>query len=97
VLIGVAYALLRACGKIFGTDLSATIVKAPMEVRKYLGFAMLSQEGVAIGFAMMIKAAFPELGYITTIVMTVVIMFEMVGPIAVQYALEKSGSVGTGV
>ncbi|MDY6984795.1 MAG: cation:proton antiporter [Candidatus Thermoplasmatota archaeon] len=96
-LIGLAYALLRACGKIFGVNLGATIVKAPPEIRKYLGFAMLPQAGVAIGFAMLIKTMFPELEYITTIVMTIVIIFEIVGPIGTQYALEKSGSIEKGV
>lgn len=96
-LIGLAYALLRAFGKIFGDNLGATIVRAPEEVRRYLGFAMLPQAGVAIGFAMLIKSMFPELGYITTIVMTIVIIFEIVGPIGTQYALKKSGSVGKGV
>jgi Kef-type K+ transport system membrane component KefB len=96
-LIGLAYALLRAFGKIFGDNLGATIVRAPEEVKRYLGFAMLPQAGVAIGFAMLIKNMFPELGYITTIVMTIVIIFEIVGPIGTQYALKKSGSVGKGV
>jgi len=96
-LIGLAYALLRAFGKIFGAGAGATMVRAPEAVRKYLGFAMLPQAGVAIGFAMLIKSMFPELGYITTIVMTIVIIFEIVGPIGTQYALKKSGSVGKGV
>jgi Kef-type K+ transport system membrane component KefB len=96
-LIGLAYALLRTAGKVGGNDIGARMVKAPEEVKKYLGYAMLPQAGVAIGFAMLIKSMFPELGYITTIVMTVVIIFEIVGPIGTQYALKKSGSAGKGV
>lgn len=96
-LIGLAYALLRTAGKVGGNDIGARMVKAPEDVRRYLGLAMLPQAGVAIGFAMIIKSMFPELGYITTIVMTVVIIFEIVGPLGTQYALKRSGSAGKGV
>jgi len=89
--------LLRTAGKVGGNDIGARMVKAPEEVKKYLGYAMLPQAGVAIGFAMLIKSMFPELDYITTIVMTVVIIFEIIGPIGTQYALKKSGSAGKGL
>jgi Kef-type K+ transport system membrane component KefB len=96
-LIGLAYVLLRIGGKVGGNEIGARLVKAPEDVKKYLGYAMLPQAGVAIGFAMLIKSMFPELGYITTIVMTVVIIFEIIGPIGTQYALKKSHSAGKGL
>jgi Kef-type K+ transport system membrane component KefB len=88
--IGLAYVLLRTVGKVLGNHAGASLVRAPEDVRKYLGLAMLPQAGVAIGFAMLIKTIFPELEYITTIVMAVVIIFEIIGPIGTQYAIKKS-------
>jgi len=92
-LIGVAYALLRAAGKIYGSRIGAHLVKAPKNVQKYLGYAMLPQAGVAIGFAMLINEMFPELSYITTIVLAIVIIFEIIGPIAAKCALSASGDI----
>ena len=92
--IGFAYVILRSTGKIYGIKAGATIIRAPDPVRNYLGYAMLPQAGVAIGFAMLIKEMFPEMAYITTIVMTAVIIFEIIGPLTAHYALSRSGEIG---
>lgn len=77
-------------GKVFGCQYGAKIVKAPMDVQKYLGWAMLSQAGVAIGFAVFVKNLFPQLAYINTIVLAAVGVFEIIGPISTRFAIFKA-------
>jgi len=86
-IIALCYVILRSFGKIFGSWAGARMVKAPADVQKYLGWAMLPQAGVAIGFAVMARSLFPELSYLSTIVLAIVIVFEIVGPIGAKYAL----------
>lgn len=86
-VIALCYVLLRSFGKIFGSWAGARMVKAPADVQKYLGWAMLPQAGVAIGFAVIARSAFPELSYLSTIVLAIVIVFEIIGPIGAKYSL----------
>jgi Kef-type K+ transport system membrane component KefB len=92
-VIALCYVLLRSFGKIFGCWAGARMVKAPADVQKYLGWAMLPQAGVAIGFAVIARSLFPELSYLSTIVLAIVIIFEIVGPVAAKYALFGSREV----
>jgi Kef-type K+ transport system membrane component KefB len=92
-VIALSYVLLRSFGKVFGSWAGARMVKAPKDVQKYLGWAMLPQAGVAIGFAVIARSLFPELSYLSTIVLAIVIVFEVVGPIAAKYALFESREV----
>jgi len=94
-LMGIGYVVLRGLGKIFGSRVGAFFAGAPKEVQKYLGFAMLPQAGVAIGFAVFIKNLFPELSYITTIVLSTVVLFEIIGPLGAKYAIFGAGEVKT--
>lgn len=89
----IIYFILRTFGKIYGCFLGADISKAPINVKKYLGLSMLSQAGVAIGFAVYIKNLFPALSFINTIILTGVIIFEIIGPIGVRYSVYKANEV----
>lgn len=92
-IIALCYVILRSFGKIFGSWAGARMVKAPATVAKYLGWAMLPQAGVAIGFAVIARSMFPELSYLSTIVLAIVIVFEIVGPLAAKRALFGSKEV----
>jgi Kef-type K+ transport system membrane component KefB len=92
-VIALCYVLLRSFGKVFGSWAGARMVRAPADVQKYLGWAMLPQAGVAIGFAVIARSMFPELSYLSTIVLAIVIVFEIVGPVAAKYALFGSREV----
>ena len=61
-ILGVLYVLGRTIGKWAGSFLGATISGAPLTVRKYLGFALFSQAGVAVGLALDIYQHFGEFG-----------------------------------
>ena len=60
-LIGIVYVLARSLGKIGGARLGAEFGKVPEKVKKYIGFGILSQAGVAIGLALIIRHEFVEL------------------------------------
>ena len=95
-LIGLVYLLFRIAGKIGGSILGGRIVKVEEKIRKYLGWGLLSQAGVALGCALIVKSEFPEAGGIifATIIATTVI-YELIGPICAKIALEKAGEIGT--
>jgi Kef-type K+ transport system membrane component KefB len=98
-LIGTIYIVSRIIGKIAGASLGATIGKQPVVTRKYLGFGLISQAGVAVGLAYLIMRQFAPLGEagqeIACLVMTIIpattIIFEIIGPMGVRFALTKAG------
>ncbi|HPJ13079.1 MAG TPA: cation:proton antiporter [Caldisericia bacterium] len=89
--IGLATIVLRSIGKIWGTQFAGKIAQLPPKISKYLGYAMLPQAGVAIGFALSVKNTFPEFGFITTIVVANVVYSQIIGPLLAKYALFQTG------
>ena len=93
ILIGIIYIVFRSMGKYFGAGLSAKFTNAPKTVRKYLGFTLLPQAGVALGMA--IKAqALGDVGVIVAnITLFSVLIYELVGPFITKVALSKAGEI----
>lgn len=105
--ISLLYVVGRIAGLGGGAFIGASMGKLEPKVRKYLGFGILSQAGVAIGLALIVKTRFHGLGaeindagltmgdYIGNIVFTTItatsVIFEIIGPILAKYALKKSG------
>jgi Kef-type K+ transport system membrane component KefB len=82
----------RCLGKYFGTRAGAAISHASVEVRKYLGFALLPTAGVALGLVLLAGRAFPTFGGImVNAVLASVIINELVAPPVTRYAIFKSG------
>lgn len=93
-VVGIVYVVGRVVGKVLGTSVAARISKAPKEVRKYLGFTLVPQEGVAIGLATSAASSLPEYGAkIQTIVLCGVVIYELVGPVITKLALKKAGEI----
>ena len=106
-MIGLLYIIGRIAGLGGGAFVGASLGKMELKVRKYLGFGILSQAGVAIGLALVVKNQFQGLGpeindagltmgtHIGNMVFTTItatsVVFEIVGPILTKYALKKSG------
>ncbi len=63
-LIGVIYAITRSIGLIFGSRLGGILGGVENKIKKYLGLGILSQAGVAIGLALIVKKEFHGLGKI---------------------------------
>ena len=88
------FIVLRTLGKISGAYLGGYISKAEDKVRKYLGWGLLPQAGVAIGLALIVKERFPDVGstLFSTIIATTV-FYEIAGPLFTRYALIASKEV----
>ncbi|QRN85417.1 cation:proton antiporter [Clostridia bacterium] len=93
-LIGLMYLVFRIIGKILGATVGASIAQAPKVVKKYIGFGLLSQVGVAVGLAITVSNEFPgtALGTIVvTILLSTTILTEIIGPYTTKYAIMKAG------
>ena len=94
-LIGVFYFLFRIMGKLAGASLGGFFSKATDSVRKYLGFGLIPQAGVALGVALIAEAEFPYLGgRVFTTIATTTIIYELIGPFWTKFALSKAGEIG---
>ncbi len=97
-LIGIVYLVSRSIGKYSGAYLGAKIVHADDNVKKYLGFTLLPQAGVAIGMAQKV-ANTPELvdaglaSSVVTVTLCATLVYELAGPILAKWALVKSGEI----
>lgn len=100
-IIGAIYILMRIIGKVSGAWLGATISKARNVVKKYLGFGLLSQAGVAIGLAIETSHRFSAMGregreigaMVMSVVAATIFIFELIGPLFVKYAIFKAKEV----
>lgn len=93
--IGVAYLILRTLARVFGGWAGGVLSKAPVLHRRWIGFALVPQAGVALGMALVAASHFPELGK-TLLAVTIgtTIVFELFGPILTQTALGRVGETG---
>ncbi|MDF1567668.1 MAG: cation:proton antiporter [Spirochaetaceae bacterium] len=100
-LLGLVYILSRSSGLISGAWLGSSIGRLGKDIRNNLGLGILSQAGVAIGLALIVRNEFAELGpageaigttVITTISATSII-FELIGPITTKLALRRAGEI----
>ncbi len=92
-IIGIAYFIFRMIGKISGASLGAILSDAPETVKKYIGFGLLSQVGVAIGLAITVSKEFSgtTLGTtVITILLATTIVTELVGPILTKSVIIKA-------
>ncbi len=93
-LLGVVYIVMRSIGKAAGSWLGAHLADFGLVERKWLGYALLAQAGVAIGLSQSLANMWPDGGQvIQTIVLGSVVVFELVGPVAVRQALVRAGEV----
>ncbi|HQA59598.1 MAG: cation:proton antiporter [Dethiobacteria bacterium] len=93
-VIGIIYVICRVVGKVAGSYLGAAMMKAPAPVKKYLGFTLIPQAGVAIGLSLVAAGDFPELGEtIRTVVLCATLIYELVGPAVTKFSLEKAGEI----
>jgi len=100
LLLGFVFVISRAFGKYFGVVSGAILAKSKANIRKYLGFCMLPQAGVAIGLVLMIQAspmthALPPekkamIDLMVNIVLLAVFVNELTGPPISKYAIVKA-------
>lgn len=94
------YLLFRVVGKWFGAYMGAGISRCEPQVKKYLGFALIPQAGVAIGLAttastlFSVKEETQAVGaLIIAIILTSTLVYELIGPMVSKFALNKAGEI----
>ncbi|MCR5456508.1 MAG: cation:proton antiporter [Clostridiales bacterium] len=94
IVIGILYFLVRIAGKYLGSFAGSAIVKKDRKVRNYLGLALIPQASVAIGLATLgARTLGPGMGdALQTIIISVSILYELIGPACGKFALYKTGS-----
>lgn len=95
-LLALVIVAARCLGKYSGTFAGATLARAPEEIRKYLGFALLPKAGVTVGLALLAAAEFPTFGdLMMNAVLASTIVNELIAPPLTRYAIVKSGEATT--
>lgn len=93
-LLGVAYVVARTMGKWLGATIGARLGHFGENERRYIGLTLMAQAGVAIGLASQLSHNWPVGGkLLETVVLGSVVVFELVGPLAVRHGLVRSGEV----
>jgi len=99
--LGLVYVVARTAGKWSGAYLGARLSGAAATVRKYLGLALFSQAGVALGLALHTYEYFSrhgiagqELGgVIINVIAATTLIVQIIGPVAVKFAITKAGEI----
>ena len=100
-LLGLVYIAARSAGLMGGAWIGSIAGRLEPKIRNNLGMGILSQAGVAIGLALIVKAEFAELGPMgellgSTVITTIsaaCIIFELIGPITTKIALKRAGEI----
>ncbi|MDX1436685.1 MAG: cation:proton antiporter [Anaerolineales bacterium] len=101
-LLGLVYIVLRFSSKYGGAYIGGIMGGVNPNVKKYLGFALLSQAGVAIGLALEALERFSEFGpegeelglLVLSVVTATTFVAQLVGPVLVKFAVSRSGEIG---
>lgn len=100
VIVAFVYIVFRVLGKWLGAFAGASITHSEEKVRKYLGFALIPQAGVAIGLSTTACKLFNEIpgmsetgNFILAIILTSTLVYELIGPLVSKFALTKAGEI----
>jgi Kef-type K+ transport system membrane component KefB len=89
------FVLVRGVGLLFGSASGARAAAAPPSVRRFAGFGLLPQAGLALALAMIFAKTFPEFGaQAGALTLGVVAINELVAPALYRFALVRSGEAG---
>lgn len=87
--------VVRGVGFVFGTRLAGRIAGSPQVVRRYAGFGLLPQAGLALALALLFTRSFPQFGTeASALVFGIVGLNELIAPILYRWALVRSGESG---
>lgn len=100
VAIAAVYIVFRIIGKWSGAFAGASITRCEPQVKKYLGFALIPQAGVAIGLSTTAYKLFSTNeatqkagALILAIILTSTLVYELFGPLAAKFALSKAHEI----
>lgn len=91
-LIATAMILTRVAALWVSTHLATAVVGDPAVVRRYAWMGFLSQAGVTLGIATLIRENFPVWGdSVATVIIAMIAVNQLVGPPAFRWALVRAG------
>jgi Kef-type K+ transport system membrane component KefB len=91
-LLGLGYVAARLTGKFIGSRIGARKAQLDPQVRRFIGFALMAQAGLAVGLMIAAERRFPEYAdTISTVILSAVTVFEMLGPISARFAIVRAG------
>jgi Kef-type K+ transport system membrane component KefB len=91
----VTIVLTRAVGFTTLGWVATTLAKAEDNVRKYVGFGLMPQAGLALALALLFVKTFPTYGAeASALVFGTVAINELIAPVLYRFALVKSGEAG---
>lgn len=94
-LVGAVYIVVRVIGKIVGSALGAAVCHAEEKVRRYLGFSLLPQAGVAIGLSLAAAETVPQYATeIRAVILCATLIYELIGPGVTKMSLRRAGEIG---
>ena len=100
VLVALTYIIFRVIGKWSGAFAGASITRCEPQVKKYLGFALIPQAGVAIGLSTTAYKLFSAHeatqkagALILAIILTSTLIYELIGPMVAKFALSKAHEI----
>ncbi|MEZ5364095.1 MAG: cation:proton antiporter [Bryobacterales bacterium] len=89
------FATVRIAALLGGSALAARIADAPAAVRRFAGFGLLPQAGLALAMALLVARAFPGIGaQASALIFGLVAVNELASPVAFRVALARSGEAG---
>lgn len=90
-----AIVVVRGIGLVFGSRIGAHFARSPETVRRWAGFGLLPQAGLALALAALFVKTFPGFGAeARALVLGVVALNELVAPAIYRWALVRSGEAG---
>jgi Kef-type K+ transport system membrane component KefB len=95
--LAVFLVIIRTMG-LFGSTWAAGLLnRDPSQHRRIAWMAYITQSAIAVGLAQLAQRQFPEFGgHLTTLVLAVITINQVVGPILFKIALKKAGEVKEG-
>lgn len=93
-VLAAGYIGLRVLGRLLGTRLGGWLTGTDVNIRRWIGLALLPQAGVAIGMALLASQRFPEIkSVILPVVLGTTVIFEVFGPMLTRWTLGKVGDI----
>ncbi|MBI4860956.1 MAG: cation:proton antiporter [Candidatus Riflebacteria bacterium] len=93
--VGVAYVVTRILGKALGGLLGGAMQSEQLRRWKVLPLGLFPHAGVAIGLTLTLSELQPALApTVTVVVLSAVVLFELIGPIATSACLRLAGEAG---
>lgn len=91
-VLGLAYVLLRIAGLASGAWVAGALTGAAPAIRRWMGFALMPQAGVALGMVLLATQRFPDIrDQLLPVVIGATVIFELIGPVVMRNILVHVG------